>query len=269
MRTLKEIRGSWQSLLDISVASFYNNIPMQEDEAEGAEALLAIVRVDEADSRNCDAMAWRRGMVEIEKGHLFLAVRHHKRLLGVLEEVVCETSLPDGYSDKDLAIPLIRTINFSLTRACIFSGFVLNLAKTKQWGRVWAILNTVDFGSPLVQFQTGLSVAKLQDDPPAWSIVRGMADGLEKCPGIHKKHFARARAYLAIFGEKHEELDLFVAKQTAHAAGIGAEEAALIYLEVYSATHNSEDLESFGSSVRKVDDLGRRGALLEALSCVS
>jgi hypothetical protein len=76
------------------------------------------------------------------------------------------------------------------------------------------------------------------------------------------------RAYLAIYAETHAELDLFVARKTAteegidRGKGIDPEEATLANMDIYSVTHDPEDMAEVCKYLMMVVDLGRRAALV-------
>jgi hypothetical protein len=261
MRTLQDIRADWNCLLDKPLADFFAGVPMQVGEAAETRALFWAIRDEEADGLNLDAAAWKREMTPLEKGSIFLMVRRHQAFLAVLQELIDEPLSSDEYADANLAFPLIRAITYPLTRVSVLSGFIINLAKAGQKDRARGFLG-MEFDSALVRFETILSLAKITGDQVDWFAAHNMADYLSVSLKVKRKRLAKSCAYLAIYAETRDELDLFVARKTATEEGIDPEEATLANMDIYSATHDPDDLEKVREYLMMVTDLGRRAALV-------
>jgi hypothetical protein len=276
MRTLQSIRNDWAWLLTLDLSDFHVGTPMRQDEEEETRTLFSMIRIEEADGLDLDATAWQREMTPLEKDSIFLMVRQHRSFLAVLQELIDELLPSDEYADANLAFPLIRAITFPLTRVNVLSGFIINLAKAGQKGRARGFVS-MEFDSPFVRFQTILALAKITGEPVDWSAAHIMADYLLVSPKVKRKRLAKVRAYLAIYLATHNKMDLFVARETAiddelvltesafAKERIDPEEATLANMDIYSATHDPDDLEKVRKYLMMVTDLGRRAALMSAL----
>lgn len=268
MRSLQAIREDWACLLgDRSLGVFFAGVPMLEEEAVETQALFSMIRIEEADGLNLDATAWQREMTPLEKDSVFLMVRQHRAFLALLQELIDEPLPSEEYADVNLASPLICAITYPLTRVSVLSGFIINLAKAGQKDRARGFL-WKEFDSALVRFETLLSLAKITGDSADWFAAKCSADCLLVNLRVKRKRLAKVRAYLAIYAETHDELDLFVARKTATEQGIDGgkgidpEEATLANMDIYSVTHDPEDMAGVCKYLMMVADLGRRAALV-------
>jgi hypothetical protein len=261
MRSLTVIWQVWRDLLELGPADCYLGRGPEDDEVFEGKRLFRVIRAEEADGLNQDAMAWHREMLPREQGFFPLLVRLVRQYLDALGDIMSEELPSDEYADVNLAHKLVNAITDPLTRWAVLSGFVIGLAKEHQAERARATLFSLEFPSPLMRFETVLGIYRITKDPSDLLVAQGSADRLSTHPRLKRKRYAKVRAYLAIYNETHAPLDLFVARNAAREEGIDPEEAALANIEIFSTTHNSDDLGKARQYLARVMDAGRRAAL--------
>ena len=269
MRSLQSFTNKWFGVFTrIFAESEVRPIP-DLTEADATLAMFARWRAEQADKRDLDATATAAPMEPGESVVMLTSVRLEKAYLTILRELIDESLPSDEYADAKLAYTLIAGIPDTWVRVNVLSGFIINLVKAGQIERAKAALNAVEFELAFVRFETVLVIAKLTKDAHDLFVARGSADYLSQNPKIRRKSLAKSRAYLKIFGFTRDELDLFVARQTAIETMIDPEEATLALMDIYTVTGVARDLETACHYVDEVKDPNRQVALIGAFANLS